>query len=124
VWSKFYNIYQSVLRWIRKYLLFPLIWRCHFSEKQLQKKFKHAFAFGITGNCNPSNIIAFKQTLLDHIIDTKTVMIKGSYRGQPVKHFFNPITKLNVMCQNHKFLSAWHLSMKQEMHLLLNGDIT
>ena len=118
------NIYQSALWWIRKHLLLPLIWRCHFSDKQLQKKFKHAFVFGITGYYNSSNLIVFKQTLLNHIIDVNTVVIKGNYRGQAVKHFFNPITKRNVMCQNHQFLSAWRLSMKQEMHRLSNGNVT
>jgi len=66
------------------------------------KKFKHAFVFGIIGHCNPSNLIAFKQTLLNHIADANTMVIKGTYRGQPVKHFFNPTTKLNVMCKNHQ----------------------
>jgi len=121
---KMYNIYQNPLQWIRKNLLLPLIWRCHFSDKQLQKKFKHALVFGVEGHYNLSNLIAFKQALLKHIIDVNTVVIKGTYKGQPIKHFFNPGTKLNVLCKNHQFLSAWHLSMKQEKHLLSDGNVT
>jgi transcriptional antiterminator len=79
MWTKFCDIYQSFLRWTKKHLLFPLLWRCHFSEKQLQKKFKHAFVFGIVGHCNPSNLIAFKQALLNHLADTNVMVIKGTY---------------------------------------------
>jgi len=122
--KKMNKIYQSALRWIRKHLLLPLIWRCHFSGKQLQKKFKHAGDFGIVGNYNKFNAEQFKQALLNHIINPNTKVIRGSYKGQPVKHFFNPMTKLNIICDNHKFLSGWLLAPEQEQYLLSNGHLT
>ncbi|RKZ91320.1 MAG: hypothetical protein DRR19_07560 [Candidatus Parabeggiatoa sp. nov. 1] len=38
--------------------------------------------FGITRHCNPPNWVAFKQALLNHLINVNTVMIKGTYREQ------------------------------------------
>ena len=96
---------------------------CNFNDQQLQKKFKHAREFGITGPFNPTNALAFKHAIINHLNDANTKRIIGTHRGESVEHFFNSITKLNVMCKDYQFWSAWRLSPKQESHLLTDGNV-
>lgn len=100
------------------------IWKCTLTDRQLQKKFnKHANAFGVSGNYNPANREKFKQAILNHLLDKNTVLIKGTYRNQPVNHYYNKVTKLNVICRDKNFLSGWHLGAAQEYHLLTRGSL-
>jgi len=95
-----------------------------FTDKQLQKKFKHASDFGVSGNFNKANEEAFKNALLAHTADKATVIIDGTYRGDKVFSFYNPNTGLNVIRdQNLNFVSGWKLSPAQTQHLLTTGDL-
>ncbi len=96
---------------------------CNFNDQQLQKKFKHASDFGIIGNYNQPNAENFKQILIKHMLDADTKVIHGTYRGESVRHFFNPLTKLNIICKNHQFISGWLLGLEQEECLLTTGNL-
>ena len=89
---------------------------CIFPPGQIQKKYKHAAAFGVTGNWNKQNGEAFQQAILHHINKPGIQKIQGTYRGNPVTHYYEESTRLNVMvCPNNNFISGWQLTKPQMM---------
>lgn len=96
-----------------------------FSDKQLQKKFKHAEIFGIEGNFNKKKLEVFKNEITQHLRDPKTKMIKGIFRNNEVFHHFNSETKINMMFYRNskEFLSCWKLNEKQIEHITKDGKI-
>ncbi|WP_287157605.1 colicin D domain-containing protein [Chloroflexus sp.] len=98
--------------------------RIAFTPSQIQKKFKHATDFGITGNWNKTNAARFQQALEDHVYAPTTQVIRGTYHGQDVIHYYDPATGLNVMTDhNGTFLSGWKLSPEQIQHLTTTGSL-
>ena len=97
----------------------------NFSPKQLQKKFKHASDFGVTGNANKQGLEAFENAMRNHIDLPGTTKITGKYRwDQDVHHYFDPQTKLNVMTDmDGNFISGWKLSERQVTDLLGVGNV-
>lgn len=91
----------------------------NFETRQLQKKFKHAVDFNVSGNPNNEGLKLFEQALKEHIDDPLTQRISGTYRwNQDVYHYFNPETKINVMTQREgNFISGWKLSETQASDL-------
>ncbi|WP_058487085.1 colicin D domain-containing protein [Defluviitalea phaphyphila] len=53
------------------------------SEKQLQKKFKHAIDFRIKENFNKINVKLFKEAIINYV-NSATDIFKSTYRGQYV----------------------------------------
>lgn len=50
--------------------------------------------------------------------------IAGTYRRQPVKHYFDPATNLNVIVDaGDNFISGWKLTSAQIAELSATGDI-
>jgi Colicin D len=95
-----------------------------FSERQVQRKFKHAADFGITGNYSRANAAKFQQVLEAHVSDPATQVIQGTYHGQDVTHFFNPNTGLTVIRgTDGAFISGWRLSSDQVMYLSTRGSL-
>ena len=93
---------------------------CVIENRQIQKKFKHAKAFGVIGDYNLKNGQLFKDKIIKHMKDPSTQLIEGTYRGNDVNHYFNSETKLNVMF-NHdtkKFISGWLLESDQLNNML------
>ena len=68
-----------------------------FSAQQLQRKFKHAADFSVMGKYSRQQATMFEGAIHAHVEDETTLMIPGMYRGEPVTHFVNPQTGLNVM---------------------------
>ena len=68
-----------------------------FSAQQLQRKFKHAADFSVMGKYSRQQATMFEGAIRAHVEDETTLMIPGTYRGEPVTHFVNPQTGLNVM---------------------------
>lgn len=84
------------------------------SPQTLQKKFKHANDFGVSGNYSPANAAKFGQAIEKHVADSVTQVIRGTYRGQPVTHYFNPKTGLNVIKDPAgELVSGWKLTPAQ-----------
>lgn len=100
-----------------------LIWKCKLTKIQLQKKFKHASDFGITGDFSNINAKAFEKALIGHFFDKDTVRIRGTYKGNGVNHYYNIVTKINVICKDKKFLSGWKLSSMQQFHILTTRSL-
>ena len=95
-----------------------------FTTKQLQKKFKHAADFGITGNYSLANADLFQQAIKLHVRNPNTKIIKGIYRGKTVTHFYNPSTGLNVVRDTKDyFVSGWKLNHPQILHLINTGKL-
>ncbi len=97
----------------------------HFNPAQLQSKFKHAHRFGVKGNYNKVNVVKFEEALSNYLKDSQVIPIRGTYRKtQPVLHFYNPNTELNVMLKTDKnFISCWQLDEDQIFHLLQTGNV-
>lgn len=96
-----------------------------FTPKQLQKKFKHAIDFGVSGDVNKQNITLFENAMRKHINTVDTVRIKGKYRWEKdVYHYFNSSTNLDVMVDvDGNFISGWKLSERQAKDLLTLGNV-
>jgi hypothetical protein len=94
------------------------------TDKQLQKKFKHAVDFGITGNPNRENLDKFKDAILNHCGSPNVKVISGTYRGDPVTHYCNENTGVNVISNGDgDFVSGWKLSPRQLEHVLDHGGL-
>lgn len=96
-----------------------------FSPQQLQKKFKHAVDFNVSGNPNTEGLASFKQALKAHIDSPTTTKITGKYRwSQDVYHYYNPETNLDIITNpNGDFISGWKLSRTQVADLIGEGNV-
>jgi hypothetical protein len=82
-----------------------------FSEKQLDKKFKHADDFGLsTTKKNPETLAQYKQALEAHLEDANTYA-HGTYLYSPNSTvFYNPTTNnVVIVGQDGAFISGWKL---------------
>ena len=94
------------------------------TQKQLQIIFKHANDFGVTGNFNKENAAKFGEAITKHINSSRVKVIEGTFRGDPVNHYFDPNTKLNVIINSDgKFISGWKLGEKQIENILKHGGL-
>ena len=94
------------------------------TAKQLQKKFKHAGDFGVSGNYNPANAQKFNQAIQKHLNSSGTKEISGTYRGNSVTFHTNPNSGLTVIQNpNGGFLSGWKLNPQQLQHVLKDGKL-
>jgi Colicin D/Pretoxin HINT domain len=97
----------------------------NFDPKNLQHTYnKHASDFGITDNWNKANGQKFEQTIRDFVDAPTTVGLPGTYRGNPVTHFFDPSTHQDVMIDPYNNLvAAWQLDEDQVHYLLTYGNV-
>jgi hypothetical protein len=93
------------------------------SDRQIQKKFKHATDFGVSGNYNLETAAAFAKAIQAHLQKQGVQEIAGTYRRQAVKHYFDPLTNLNVMVGGDNFISGWKLTSAQVLELTTTGNI-
>ena len=94
------------------------------SSKQLQSKFKHAGDFGVTGNYSKANAAKFSAEINQHINSPGVTKIAGTYRGNPVTHYVDPATGLNVIADpSGVFVSGWKLSTAQLQNVLKHGGL-
>lgn len=92
--------------------------------RQLQAKFKHAADFGLEGNYNKENLNKFGQLIQDHMNSNEINIINGTYRGQPVTHYLNPNSGLNVITSpSGQFISGWKLNPDQLQNVLNHGGL-
>lgn len=90
-----------------------------FTQSQLRKKFKHASDFGIdTRRSNPRNWKAYQEAVILHMSDKDTVL-RGRYRTQGSKVFYNEHTDIVVVfSQENAFITAMRISGKQRENYL------
>ena len=93
------------------------------SQRKLQHEYKHAKDFGIEGNWNSKNGDQFYEAILEHIKNAPQT-INGTYRGSGVVHYFDPVSKVDVMVDlQNNFVCGWKLSPDQVSYLLSTGNI-
>jgi hypothetical protein len=94
-------------------------------NQQIQKKFKHAPDFGISGNSSQENEKLFKDKIIEHMKEPSTQIIEGTYRNTEVTHYFNLETGLNVFFNrdNNKFISGWLLNDDQLNNIVNRGAL-
>ena len=90
-----------------------------FSAKQVQKKFRHASDFGITGTYSKHNHTLFISAMDTHIHGPNTVVINGTYRSMPAVHYYDPMTDLVVLTHpDGSFWSGWKIGGDQKIRFL------
>jgi Colicin D len=91
---------------------------------QLQTKFKHAGDFGVLGNYSKANAGKFSSAINQHISSAGIQTINGTYRGQPVIHYLNPNSGLNVISSpTGQFISGWKLNPEQLQNVIKRGGL-
>ncbi len=94
------------------------------TSKQLQAKFKHAKDFGVAGNYSKANAAEFSRAIHQHINSPGVRAIQGTYHNQPVTHFLDPSSGLNVIADPAgNFISGWRLSSGQLQNVLTHGGL-
>jgi hypothetical protein len=94
------------------------------TSKQLQAKFKHAKDFGVAGNYSKANAAEFSRAIHQHINRPGVRAIQGTYHKQPVTHFLDPSSGLNVIADPAgNFISGWRLSPGQLQNVLTHGGL-
>ena len=95
------------------------------TTRQLQKKYlKHAADFGITDNWNKAAASKFSSAINRHINSPDIKIIQGTYKNQPVIHYLNSKTGLNVISHpSGNFWSGWKLDSRQLNHVLTHGGL-
>ncbi|MDJ0395022.1 colicin D domain-containing protein [Rhodococcus sp. G-MC3] len=93
-------------------------------RKQVEKKFKHAEAFGIETPKGSAGFDEFAQALKDFSSNPSTQHLDGVYRGDPCIINVDPISKLVVVQRlDGSFLSGWKLGEDQLASVLTNGRL-
>ncbi|MBQ9534356.1 MAG: hypothetical protein IJU78_00720, partial [Clostridia bacterium] len=96
-----------------------------FNDSNLQHEYsKHAKDYGIYGNWNNANKLAFEQAI-KHQVNTINNPILGTFRGTiPVYHFYDPVTGLDTIINlDGTFRAGWILSAKQVECLFTKGNV-
>ncbi len=91
---------------------------------QLQKKFKHAGDFGVTGGYSKANASRFSAAMHQHMNASGTQRIVGTYRNAPATHYLDPKTGLNVLSDlDGNFITGFRLGAGQLNDVLTTGRL-
>ena len=77
--------------------------RCVVSDRQAQRKFKHAPSFGVPGAYSPARAEQFRMAILRFVNDPATIATRGTYNrgpgagGFPVDFYHDPGSRLVVV---------------------------
>jgi Colicin D len=78
----------------------------------------------VTGKYSRQQATRFEHAMRAHVEDKTTLVLPGTYRAEPVTHFVNPQTGLNVMRDTRNaFVSGWRLTRVQLANLLTRGSL-
>jgi Colicin D len=84
------------------------------SSLQLERKFKHAAAFGVTLSRGSAGFKAFDQALRRFVADPRTTTVWGTYRGNRALLSYQASTRLIVVrSATGDFLSGWEMTEDQ-----------
>jgi hypothetical protein len=96
-------------------------------DTQIDRKYKHADDFGVSGNKNPENKERFKEAIAEHAVDPDTEVIEGEYNrlegDQSVTHIYNSRTGNNVIVNDGEFLTGFKLNSGQRTNIENDGVI-
>ncbi len=80
--------------------------------------------FGLTVNQNNKALAELSTRIQAHISASGIIKIEGTFRNQPVTHFVNPATGLNVMRDSSgNLFGGWQVEGKVLQHLLRTGKL-
>jgi hypothetical protein len=98
---------------------------CTIDNRQIQKKYKHATDFGLSGNYNLENAQLFKDKIIEHMKKPSTQIIKGTFKNIEVTHYLDTEIELNVLFNrdNKKFISGWLLKNNQLDNMVNRGSL-
>lgn len=89
---------------------------------QLQKKFEHASALGISGNYSPPNAQLLAKALASHIDDA--ARYQGTYRGHAAIHNLSVATRVSVVQHaNGQFWTVARLSPEQFINVVTRRSL-
>lgn len=96
------------------------------SRKSLQHAYaRHADHWGFTENANNQSLQRYEQALREFMRASDTVVKPGLYRGTPVIHYYNRISKLWVsVTREGNIGGAWRLYDNQLTSLETLGKVT
>ncbi len=90
----------------------------------MQRKFKHAWVLGIEGSYNKTTDQQFRDAIRAYIEDPAVEQIVGTYRGDPVIHYYHAERKINLMTKRDGlFMSVWVLNDDQIANLKARGSL-
>ena len=96
----------------------------NYPPKQLQKKFKHAADFGISGNWNSQAAGTFQDVLQRFAHDPTNVMKSGTYHGEPATLIYNTGSNLcEVLRPDGTFWTAFRLGDEQLKNVIEGGSL-
>jgi hypothetical protein len=89
------------------------------TSRQLQLKFKHAAAFGVTAQRSKHGFDAFEASIRRFVASPGTKTVRVSYRGQDVFATYDVERRLVVVRGLHNdFVSGWKMRRIQLLHLV------
>ncbi|MBX7151975.1 hypothetical protein K1X84_10070 [bacterium] len=84
----------------------------------------HGIELGLKGNWNPAQAAATRSAINQFINSPSVITIQGVYRGNPVIHYVNPSTGMNIMSdQVGNFVGGWRLEADQLKSILTSGRL-
>lgn len=95
-----------------------------FSEKQLQKKFKHAKFFGVDSPWNKTAAQKYKRAILEFINDEATEIMQALYKKKAATYYINKSTRLFVVKINEIYRTGWKLTENQLENFLRSGNLS
>jgi hypothetical protein len=100
------------------------------SDRQAQKKFRHARRFGIQGAYNRENLVRFKTALAAHVSDPAVEVIYGTYvrgtgrGGFPAIFYLRRADQQIVVTDRAgNFVTGYRLRPKQLANVLTIGRL-
>lgn len=94
------------------------------APRQLMRKWKHANDFGVSGTPNREGIARFGRAIQDHMHNSNTLHMQGTYRKKPALLSVNPQTGLVVIRNPHRrFLAGWKMSITQQKCVLETASL-
>jgi hypothetical protein len=80
--------------------------------------------FGVNGNWTTANGAAHTAAIEAHLSSPTTRVILGTYRGDPVTHYVDPGSALDVLVSAAgDFISGWRLNAAQLANVLARGSL-
>ncbi len=94
-----------------------------FTEKQLQKKFKHAKRFGINSQWSKNAAKEYQQAILKFVNNKSTEVMRAFYRKKAATIYINKTTRLFVVKINGMYRTGWRLEEAQMKGFLRSGNL-
>jgi hypothetical protein len=94
------------------------------SGTQLEKKFKHAGAFGVSLGRGRDGFAEFEQAIRRFLAEDGTQRVWGTYRSRRVLLSFDAQSRVIVVqTPSGEFLSGWRMTEAQMQHVLTKGSL-